>query len=151
MAEILCNEVRKYEDRALPKLALQTFDHPFPYGLNLPEQDVVKVTKMCANVKVLNLVSLDNTLIFYSNFQHLTKATIEMEDAFGMGLYNFLRISGPNLKEITISCGSDADSTFLGNIIMYAISQVITNFSCENNFGKLEGLAKLVFSHIYEK
>jgi len=114
VAEILCNEVRKYEDRALPKLALQTFDHPFPYGLNLAEQDVVKVTKMCSNVKVLNLVSLDNTLIFYSNFRHLTKATIEMEDAFGMGLYNFLRVSGPNLKEITISCGSDADSTFLG-------------------------------------
>ena len=82
MAEILCNEVRKYEERALPKLALQTFDHPFPYGLNLPEQDVVKVTKMCANVKVLNLVSLDNTLIFYSNFQHLTKATIEMEGKY---------------------------------------------------------------------
>ena len=38
---------------------------------------------------------------------------VEMEDAFGMGLYNFLRISGPNLKEFTISCGSDADSTFL--------------------------------------
>ena len=37
-----------------------------------------------------------------------------LKDAFGMGLYNFLRVSGPNLKEITISCGSDADSTFLG-------------------------------------
>ena len=82
MAEILCNEVRKYEDRALPKLALQTFDHPFPYGLNLAEQDVVKVTKMCSNVKVLNLVSLDNTLIFYSNFRHLTKATIGKKLAF---------------------------------------------------------------------
>ena len=40
-------------------------------------------------------------------------ATIEMEDAFGMGLFNFLRICGPSLREFTISCGSDADSTFL--------------------------------------
>ena len=76
VAEILCNEVRKYEDRTLPELALQTFDHPFPYGLNIPEQEVIRVTKMCANVKVLNLVSLDNTLPAFSNFKHLTKATI---------------------------------------------------------------------------
>ena len=42
----------------------------------------------------------------------MTKATIEMEDAFGMGLYKFLETSGKILTEFTISCGSD-DSTLL--------------------------------------
>lgn len=113
VAEILCNEIRKCEERNLPELALQTFDHPFPYGLNIPENEIKRVTRVCSNVKVLNLVSLDNSLPAFANFRHITKATIEMEDAFGMGLFNFLRICGPSLREFTISCGSDADSTFL--------------------------------------
>ena len=71
------------------------------------------MSKVCPNIRVLNLVSLDNSLPTYSQFTNLTKATIEMEDAFGIGLYNFLEKSGKNLKEFTISCGSDADSTLL--------------------------------------
>ena len=61
----------------------------------------------------MNLVSLDNSLPAYSQFSCMTKATIEMEDAFGMGLYKFLENSGKSLTEFTISCGSDADSTLL--------------------------------------
>jgi len=113
VAEILCNELRKLEQRQLPRLALQNFDHPFPYGLNIPEDEVTRVSKVCPNIKVLNLVSLDNSLPAYAKFSCMTKATIEMEDAFGMGLYQFLENSGKRLKEFTISCGSDADSTLL--------------------------------------
>jgi len=112
VAEILCNELRKLEERQLPKLVLQNFDHPFPYGLNIPEEEVTRVSKVCPNIKVLNLVSLDNCLPAYSQFSYMTKATIEMEDAFGMGLYKFLETSGKLLTEFTISCGSD-DSTLL--------------------------------------
>ena len=36
-----------------------------------------------------------------------------MEDAFGLGLCKFMQTRGHQLKEFTISCGSDADSTFL--------------------------------------
>ena len=71
------------------------------------------MSKVCPNIKVLNLVSLDNSLPSYSQFSQLTKATIEMEDAFGLGLYKFLENSGKHLKEFTISCGSDPDSTVL--------------------------------------
>jgi hypothetical protein len=113
VAEILCNEVRKLDSSNLPELSLHTFDHPFPYGLNLPDQDVQKVSRLCPNVRILNLVSSDETLPAFSKFSRLTKATIEMEDAFGMGLLKFLEATGPHLKEFTISCGSDADSTFL--------------------------------------
>ena len=143
VAEILCNEIRKCEERNLPELALQTFDHPFPYGLNIPENEIKRVTRVCSNVKVLNLVSLDNSLPAFANFRHITKGKIWKpgdQDAiffftksnfytifyvecsfsydwngrrFGMGLFNFLRICGPSLREFTISCGSDADSTFL--------------------------------------
>jgi hypothetical protein len=73
---------------------------------------VTRVSKVCPNIKVLNLVSLDNCLPAYSQFSYMTKATIEMEDAFGMGLYKFLETSGKILTEFTISCGSD-DSTLL--------------------------------------
>ena len=71
------------------------------------------MSRVCPNIKVLNLVSLDNSLPAYAKFSCMTKATIEMEDAFGMGLYQFLENSGKRLKEFTISCGSDADSTLL--------------------------------------
>ena len=77
----------------------------------MTEPDVLKVSKMCPNIKSLNLVSLDLPLTFYYNFQHLTRANIEIEDAFGMGLYNFLQIAGPKLRELTISCGT-ADLTW---------------------------------------
>ena len=113
VAEILCNELKKLESRPLPRLALQTFDHPFPYGLNIPEEEVVKVSRACQDIRVLNLVSLDYCLPFYAHFKNLTKATIEMEDAFGMGLFRFLQEAGGNLREFTVSCGSDPDSTHL--------------------------------------
>ena len=76
VAEILCNEIRKCEERNLPELALQTFDHPFPYGLNIPENEIKRVTRVCSNVKVLNLVSLDNSLPAFANFRHITKGKI---------------------------------------------------------------------------
>ena len=115
VAEILCYEVRKYEERkqTLPSLALQTFDHPFPYGLNIPDEEIYKVATVCPDVSILNLVSLDKALASFSYFTNLTKATIEMEDAFGLGLCKFMQTRGHQLKEFTISCGSDADSTFL--------------------------------------
>ena len=99
--------MKKIEEGALPILALETFDHPFPYRYSnkIIEQDILKVSKMCPNIKNLNLVSLDLALPFYYNFQYLTRANIEIEDAFGMGLYNFLQVSGPKLRELTISCG----------------------------------------------
>lgn len=97
----------------LPSLALQTFDHPFPYGLNIEEQEAIKVAQICPKIKILNLVSLDKALSSFSHFEYLTKATIEMEDSFGLGLCKFLQLRGHQLKEFTISCGTDADSTFL--------------------------------------
>ena len=113
VAEVLCNELKKLESRPLPKLAIQAFDHPFPYGLNIPEEEVLQISKVCPNIRVLNVVSLDHCLPFYGHFQNLSKATIEMEDGFGMGLYKFLEKAGSNLTEFTISCGSDPDSTHL--------------------------------------
>ena len=115
VAEILCYEIRKFEGSSLPlpSLSLQTFDHPFPYGLNIPEEEGVRVAQVCPKIKILNLVSLDKGLSSFSHFEYLTKATIEMEDAFGLGLCKFLELRGRQLKEFTISCGSDADSTFL--------------------------------------
>ena len=113
--EILCYEIRKFEGSTmpLPSLALQTFDHPFPYGLNIEEQEAIKVAQICPKIKILNLVSLDKALSSFSHFEYLTKATIEMEDSFGLGLCKFLQLRGHQLKEFTISCGTDADSTFL--------------------------------------
>merc|ERR1719510_1576384 len=43
----------------------------------------------------------------------LTKVAIELEDCFGTGLYRFLRILGHQLTEISLSCSSDLESTFL--------------------------------------
>lgn len=111
VAEILCNELRKLEQ--LPSLSLQSFDHPFPYGINIPDEEVVRVSQCCPDIRVLNLVSLDKFLPSYAHFHNMTKATIEMEDAFGLGLYKFIETIGGNLKEFTISCGSDPDSTLL--------------------------------------
>ncbi len=113
VAEILCNELRKLDDRQLPRLSLETFDHPFPYGLNIPEEEVIRVTKACPNIRLLNLVSLDSCLPSLANFTLITKATVEVEDGFGMGLYRFLESAGGRLKEFTISCGSDPDSTVI--------------------------------------
>ena len=111
--EIICYEIRKFENSNLPSLALQTFDHPFPYGLNIPEEEAIKVAQICPKIKILNLVSLDKALSSFSHFEYLTKATIEMEDSFGLGLCKFLQLRGHQLKEFTVSCGTDADSTFL--------------------------------------
>ena len=116
VAEILCNECRKYDDdseQRLPELSLQTFDHPFPYGLNLPDNVVNKVKKLCPEVRILNLVSSDENLPSYTVFSKLTKATIELEDAFGKGLLNFLETVGHQLKELTISCGSGMHISFM--------------------------------------
>ena len=128
VAEILGNEVRKLEERQLPLLALQSFDHPFPYGLNIPEDEVIRLKKVCPQIRVLNLVSLDASLPAFMHFKHLTKATIELEDAFGMGLLNFLKCIGHQLKEMTISCGSDVDSTFLAGTILICSGSVQTLF-----------------------
>ncbi len=114
IVNVLCKkrEVTDQQQRA-KELALVSFDHPFPYGLNLPDAVVERVPKICPKIRVLNLVSSDDSLAAFACFGQLTKATIELEDAFGMGLLKFLQVVGHQLKELTISCGSDADSTFL--------------------------------------
>lgn len=114
VAEILCSQCRKWDPEVtLTNLALQVFDHPFPYGLNLPSDVIGQVATICPAIHTLNIVSNDDCLPAYTQFKGLKRATIELEDAFGLGLLTFLEAIGSQLKELTISCGSDADSTFL--------------------------------------
>ena len=67
VAEILCYEVRKYEERkqALPSLALQTFDHPFPYGLNIPDEEIHKVAQVCQNAKIYTFFPVGFSVLFF--------------------------------------------------------------------------------------
>lgn len=118
IAEILCNEFSKSSNEIkqfrIQKMALTVLDHPFPYGLNVQSEVVEKIAFHCPYITTVNLVSNDAGLSSFIQMRMLRRATIELEDCFGMGLNQFLSSPiGQNLMELTLSCSSDPDATLL--------------------------------------
>lgn len=67
----------------------------------------MKVTEHCPNIHTFNLVSMDNGLTGFTQMNRLRRATLELEDCFGLGLLNFISSQiGQNLVELTLSCSS---------------------------------------------
>jgi hypothetical protein len=52
-------------------------------------------------------VTMDNGLTAFNQMTRLRRATLELEDCFGLGLFQFLNCQvGENLVELTLSCSS---------------------------------------------
>jgi len=50
---------------------------------------------------------MDNGLTGFTQMNRLRRATLELEDCFGLGLLNFIDSQvGQNLVELTLSCSS---------------------------------------------
>ena len=68
---------------------------------------IFQVIDHCPNIFSLNLMSMDNGLTGFSQMNRLRRVTLEMEDCFGLGLYNFIDTPvGQNLVELSLSCSS---------------------------------------------
>jgi hypothetical protein len=65
------------------------------------------VTDHCPNIHTFNLVSMDSGLAGFTQMDRLRRATLELEDCFGLGLFGFLSSPvGELLVELTLSCSS---------------------------------------------
>lgn len=71
---------------------------------------VFQIHLTCPHLSVLTMVCEDAFLENYAVLRGLRSVTVELEDCFGMGLYNFLLKMGPQLQELGISCSSGQET-----------------------------------------
>ncbi len=115
LAEVLVKEsgLMSESDLQQVKLKLESFVHPFPYGLYITDDMLLKVVALCPYITELNIVTSDPYVSGFATMNNLRVVNIELEDCFGEGLVSFLDKIGTQLEDLAISCSSDSDSTFL--------------------------------------
>ena len=65
-----------------------------------------QVSTICPRITTLNLVANDEFMPDYAQMSQLTKVSVELEDCFGVGIYQFLKKIGHQLTELSLSCSS---------------------------------------------
>jgi len=102
------------------------------------------VTFHCPNIHTFNLVTMDNGLTSFNQMTRLRRATLELEDCFGLGLFQFLNCKvGENLVELTLSCSSGENEScsfirYLYNVFRTLLSQHTCFYVSLNLCGRLD-------------
>eukprot|EP00094_Tigriopus_californicus_P013109 TCALIF_12677-PA protein Name:"Protein of unknown function" AED:0.12 eAED:0.12 QI:45/0.71/0.62/1/1/0.87/8/0/595 len=114
VAEIMNKELNNLSSEEVAQLHFKLihYNHPFPYGINVPTSLVQRISAVCPNITELNIVTEDSCVEAFSHMKHLKSVSIELEDWFGLGLFGFLKTMGSQIQELAISCSSDAEASF---------------------------------------
>lgn len=114
VAEIMNKELNNMSSEEVAQLHFKLihYNHPFPYGINVPTSLVQRISAVCPNITELNIVTEDGCVEAFTHMKHLKSISIELEDWFGLGLFGFLKAMGHQIQELAISCSSDAEASF---------------------------------------
>ena len=74
-----------------------------------------QVSTVCPNITTLNLITEDGALEVFHHLAHLKVVSLELEDCFGSGLFNFMEKFGTQLEQLSISCSSGNDVRHVNN------------------------------------